>query len=181
MKKILCFIFAVALAMSLLACEKPVPTSPSTENPPTEGTTAPQTYTVTITSENADGVSQDWEITGVYAEAVFLSDGMPLRVFYVISGSSVTTLREFDPSDYPYCGAYRDNGDGTFSHDYSLLQPNGKWETYEEDGDTYRKAGGGYPNLPDGSWFFGAVQYSKSFFIVSGNSEAAANGTVPSM
>ena len=161
----------------------PAPTDPAPTDPaPTDpAPTDPQTYDVIITSENSEGMIEDWLITGVYAESTFLSEGLELRVLYVLSGSSMTTLRDFWPDDYPYTGAYHDNGDGTFSYDYSLLKPHGQWETCDDDGDVYRKAGGGYPSLPDGSWFFGAVQYSQSFFVVVGNPEAAANGTVPSM
>lgn len=185
MKKLCLFALTLALIFSMAACsENGETTKPPKTDPPTTAlptTTAPQTYTVTITRETYEGVVEDWLVTGVYAEATFLSEGVPLRVLYVLSGSSVTTLREFETFDYPYTGAYHDNGDGTFSYDSDRLEAHGQWETYEIDGERLWKAGGGYPSLPDGSWFFGDVGYSHSFFVVVGDAEAAANGTVPSM
>ena len=191
MKKLCLLILALALVISMLACGAPAQTtdpgkidSPTTTAPtdPVPSVTMPEPYDVVISHENYEGLVADWLITGVYEESTFLSDGMQLRVLYVLSGSSVTTLREFWIDDYPYTGAYHDNGDGTFSFVYSELKTHGQWETYEDtDGSTVCKAGGGYPSLPDGSWFFGSVAYSQSFFVVVGNPEAAANGTIPSM
>ena len=177
MKKSLSLILALALAVSLVAYGAGAKTTVSAitaASTTTSAPTEPQNYDVTISRETYQGTVEDWLITGVYAESTFLSDGMELRVLYVLSGSSMTTLREFWPDDYPYTGAYHDNGDGTFSFDYSLLEPYGQWETYEDpDGFTVRKAGGGYPNLPDGNWFFGNVNASTSFFVVVGNPETA--------
>ena len=142
----------------------------------------PETYTVIISEEWADGPVDSWQITGVFAEGVgYASSGLPLRILYTVSGSSATILRSFYPDDYPYIGAYVDNGDGTFNCDYSQLEPYGQWETFDEDGMSVCATGSGYPSLPDGSWYFGAVRESNSFYIVVGNPDAAASGTIPSM
>ena len=142
----------------------------------------PETSTVIISQEMAGEILDAWQITGVFAEGVgYTSYGAPLRVLYAVSGCSATILRNFYPDDYPYVGAYVDNGDGTFNCDYSQLEPYGQWETFDEDGMSVCTPGSGYPVLPDGSWYFGAVGESDSFYVVVGNPDAAASGTIPSM
>lgn len=197
MKNIILSAFAFALMFSLAACSSTSdPTLPPSlfvtpEEAPTtaitpDTTSTPQetlvTYEVVISSETADGPIDMWKIKGVFAEGTFMSDGFPLRVFYVTDKNSAITLSDFEPSDYPYTGAYHDNKDGSFSHDHSQLEKYGSFETYTDTyGDQYLKAGGGYNNLPKGSWFFGDAGYSNSFFIVVCDKSVADQGIVPSM
>lgn len=182
MKKACIMLLILALSMGIVACAEPA--EPSGSNASTSAipsSVAPKTYTVTISREIIGETVPCWEITGVYAEGTFESEGMELRVLYVVSGSGAKTLCHFYPDDYPYVGAYQDNGDGSFTYDHDRLVTCGQWKLFMEDGEIVKQAGGGYPNLPDGSWFFGDADFSNSFFVVVGDPEAAANGTVPSM
>lgn len=201
MKKIILLFFTLTLMILLVACSSSsdltFPTSsfvtpdetdtmlPLTTTPPDTMPTAVETlatYEVIISTETADGTVDLWKINGVFAEGTFMSDGFPLRVFYVTEKNSAIILSDFEPSDYPYTGAYHDNKDGSFSHDHSQLEKYGYFETYTDNyGDQRLKAGGGYSNLPKGSWFFGDVRYSNSFFIVVADKSIADQGIVPSM
>ena len=200
MKKLLLLTLISSFMLLCVACtNEPEATSPSVPQTTTEesnstltativpatSTEAPETiatYSVIISHETADGTVNMWEITGVFAEGTFMSENIPLRVFYVTEENSATILSNFAPYDYPYVGAYVDNNDGTFSHNYDIIKEFAHFERFTDDyGDQYIKAGSAYRNLPKGSWFFGDSGYSNSFFIVVGDKQAAQNGTVPSM
>ena len=185
MKKIWMMLLILVLCLGMVACGEPTGTSQSKGSNPSTSTVpssaAPEVRTVTIFREIMGEMVPCWEITGVYGESTFLSSGVSLRVLYVVSGSSATTLCNFYPNDYPYTGAYQDNDDDSFTYDHDRLVPYGQWKIFMEDDVIVKEAGGGYPCLPDGSWFFGDVSYSDSFFIVVGDPEAAKNGTLPSM
>lgn len=162
--------------MGAAATEPEDPTVQDTQPTGTPSTDNPEAHTVTIDRVSADGTLEDWAITNVYDESTYLSDGLQLRVLYAFSGCCATTLRDFAPYDYPYIGAYQDTDGGKFTYDYQLIAPYEQWDTYSVDGEICRKAGGGYYNLPDGSWFFGDSNYGQSFFILVGDP-----GTVPEL
>jgi hypothetical protein len=122
-----------------------------------------------------------WQIDGVFAEAVFFEyDVFPTRVLYVTKDHCLTTLENFYPGDYPYCGAITGVENQAFTYDYSQLEPFGTINRgTDPDGESCIEAGSTYKNLPKGSWYFGDAQISQSFIIVVDDYEAAENGTVP--
>ena len=107
MKKIILLSFTLTLMILLVACSSSsdltFPTSsfvtpdetdtmlPLTTTPPDTTPTAVETlatYEVIISTETADGTVDLWKINGVFAEGTFMSDGFPLRVFYVTEKNS---------------------------------------------------------------------------------------------
>ena len=198
MKKIFAILITCALLMSMVACgstptaspepstEPTVSTQPTlapTPEPTPEPTPSPSvnTYSVTISDERYDGTVDRWQIDGVFAESVFFEyDVFPTRVFYVTKDHLLTTLEDFYPGDYPYCGAITGVENQAFCYDYNKLKPFGKLShATDSDGESYIVSGSIYENLPKGSWYFGDAQISQSFIIVVDDYESAENGTVP--
>lgn len=187
MKIIICFILSIIFILLIVSCttEDPdkMPEQNQSENiESSKPATEVETYPVKISMEAVYDTIDLWQIDGVFAQSVFTAQEIfEIRVFYVTEDNRLTTLSDFYPGDYPYCGAFILNDDKSISYDYNLLVPHGNIiKETDPDGEPTIKSGSYYQNLPKGSWYFGDSNMSNSFIVVVGDYEAAQNGTVPS-
>lgn len=123
-----------------------------------------------------------WSITNVTSQGVYLmGESLPMRVYYVTGPCRVTLLTNLDdPSQWGYTGAYLGITDDGWNvkYDYAALKEHGAVQYYTDSyGDTWFAAGT-YYDLPTGTWYFGNVEASSSFFVVVNNPTAEANGTL---
>ena len=183
MKKTIILIFISMIMLVCSACGG----SSADENTETTGvsTESSATQVSTYTAYYEKDWGEDpriWEIQGVFAEGTSpVSDAapLPLRVFYVTEDNTDTLLKDLYPGDYAYVGAYYLDEYGSPMGDYDAIEPYGHFEYDTIDDEMCTVRGGYYENLPKGTWFFGSVCFSDSFYVVVGDHEAAQNGTVP--
>jgi hypothetical protein len=150
------------------------------------GVTAPsapevETYTAYFRNEYDSGDNL-WKITGVFAEANYWApDGfpIPLKIYYVTTQNSATVLVDLYPGDYAYRGSFYEGEDCYPCGNYADIEPYGHFESVIRYDEPVILSGGYYENLPKGSWYFGSVQFSDSFFIVVDDYEAADLGIIP--
>ena len=181
MKKTVILILMSVILVVCSACGG----SPAAEANTTDTeSSAPQvsTYTAYYETDWGDEDPRVWEIRGVFAEGsspVSDASPLPLRVFYVTEENTVTLLKDLYPGDYAYIGAYYQDEYGSPMGDYGPIEPyeHFEYDTIDDEMCTLRSSY--YENLPKGTWFFGSVCFSDSFYIVVGDYEAAQNGTIP--
>ena len=184
MKKTAIFIVMSLMMVMFSACGGDPMTEQGTDTATAsteESAPAVETYTAYYESD-WDEDPRIWEIQGVFAEGTSpVSDAapLPLRVFYVTEDNTVTLLKDLYPGDYAYVGAYYLDEYGSPMGDYDAIEPYGHFEYDTIDDEMCTVRGGYYENLPKGTWFFGSVCFSDSFYVVVGDHEAAQNGTVP--
>ena len=149
----------------------------------TTGVQTPQVATYTAYYDVGWGEDpRVWAINGVFAEGEYMPENdvpIPLRVFYVTEENTVTLLQDLYPGDYAYVGAFYLDEYGNPEGDYSKIEPYGHFAYGTIDDENCTLSGGYYEDLPKGTWFFGSVCFSDSFFIVVGDYGAAQDGTVP--
>ncbi len=155
-----------------------IPDSNVTEPEVTENKS--ETYTAIVTNEYYNGSVDEWEITNVISESVYLSEMGEYRVYYTSSGCVATTLVNFTPDQYGYIGRLsKDDGGGLWYLSGTIKDyAESTWVFDEAEEMEVQLAGATY-TLPDGAWFFGTSNMGNSFIIIVNDAEAEANKTVP--